>query len=236
MRKTSLLSMSMMLCLVVGSVACKKDDPPKTEDKKASAESKKTEDKKPDEPAKKGDDDDKGGKKEPKGKKKTVGDKLPADQTVQATPKEWMRFFDDVRLFEFYAPANSTMKDDSSDGVGAWTITPPQPSAFDIYLFAWKDPDVSQDDLIAKASEFQKRGGATEVKVDHIEKVNDYSQIADYTVTEKDGTKRQGDILVFTDVTDNYMLFIEADNDKYQANKDTMDAVWQSFGLYGRDN
>ena len=241
MRKKSLLSATVMFCLAFGavtSIGCKKDDPPKTEDKKASAESKdKTQDKKADDKKaddkddKKADDD----KAKPKGKKKGV-DKLPADQKTVAMPTDWTRLYDSVRLYEFYAPDGSQLKTENSDGVDFVHVVPPAPAAFEVFVFAWKDPNVSQEDLIAKAQEFQKNGGATDVKVSNVEKVNDYSQIADYETTEKDGTHHKGDVLVFTDVSDNYMLFVESAADKYEANKDVMDAVWQSFGIYGRDD
>ena len=39
-------------------------------------------------------------------------------------------------------------------------------------------------------------------------------------------------ILVGTDVTDNYIILVGTDSDKFGANEKTIDEIWGSFGMY----
>src|SRR5690606_4788986 len=45
-------------------------------------------------------------------------------------------------------------------------------------------------------------------------------------------TKMRFRILVGTDITDNYLLFVGAADEKFDANVDTIDAVWASFEIF----
>ena len=47
-----------------------------------------------------------------------------------------------------------------------------------------------------------------------------------------DYRKRPGTGVVATDVTDNYMLFVGGDADKFASNEKTIDEIWGSFGMY----
>jgi hypothetical protein len=42
----------------------------------------------------------------------------------------------------------------------------------------------------------------------------------------------KGKILVGTDVTDNYLVLVGGDADKFTANEKTIDEIWGSFGMY----
>ena len=48
----------------------------------------------------------------------------------------------------------------------------------------------------------------------------------------RDGKAGKGKILVATDVTDNYIVFVGGDADKFASNEKTIDEIWGSFGMY----
>ena len=60
---------------------------------------------------------------------------------------------------------------------------------------------------------------------------DDYS-LATFTSTGKDGKPGKGKILVGTDVTDNYIMLVGGDADKFGTNEKTIDEIWGSFGMY----
>ena len=146
-------------------------------------------------------------------------------------------------MFAFQVPDDSEIKQDetdcdvSTDGKCEFIeVFPPDPNDFEIDFLSFKDASLSQEDLVGAAQSWMEADDkATDVKLDAPVQINNRSKLVHYTFTDGDGTKQKGDLLVFTDVTDNYFLFVESDASKYDANSDTMDAVWQSFTLYGRD-
>lgn len=58
----------------------------------------------------------------------------------------------------------------------------------------------------------------------------DYSMATAETV--KDGVKGKAGILVGLNVTDNYILIIGGDEDKFNANEKMVDEVWGSFEMW----
>jgi hypothetical protein len=59
----------------------------------------------------------------------------------------------------------------------------------------------------------------------------DYS-LANITSVDEKGKVTKGKVLVGTDVTDNYIVMIGTDADKFTANEKTIDEIWGSFGMY----
>jgi hypothetical protein len=53
-----------------------------------------------------------------------------------------------------------------------------------------------------------------------------------FTSTGDDGKPGKGKILVATDVTDNYLMFVGGDASKFESNEKTIDEIWGSFGMY----
>ncbi len=218
--------------------ADKKDDKKKDDKKKPTVAAKKKE--KKDE--KKLDDADQG-KKPPADKPPAaISDKLPETVKKNPAPKDWDVFYDDVRQYAFAAPKGSMYTTDelestiSSDGkLSYWDIVPPSPYEFTIDFVSFKDATLTQDDLIDDAQAWLVDDDkATDVKFDEPIQINGRSKLVHYDETLEGGKHQKGMVLVFTDVTDNYMLFVDIDADKYDANDEIMDGVWQSFTIYGR--
>lgn len=221
----------------------KKTDPPadKKDDKKDDKK-KPTVAAKKDKEKKKLEDADKG-KKPPADKPPAaLADKLPEAVKKNPAPKDWDVFYDDVRMYAFAEPQGSEYTQDeldcsfSTDGkLSYWDITPPKPYEFHTSFISFKDASLSQDDLVDDAQAWLSGDdGATAVKFDEPIQINNRSKLVHYDATVADGKHQKGMVLVFTDVSDNYMLFVDIDGDKYDANDEIMDGVWQSFTIYGR--
>ncbi|GAC1537041.1 MAG: hypothetical protein NVS3B10_01280 [Polyangiales bacterium] len=241
--------------------AAKKSDNPKkkTEDKadddddkgkkaddgkKKKKIAKKTNDEEKGDSKKKVDADDKEAKTPPKDKKQNhLSDALPSSVEKHPVPKHWGTIYDDVRLFAFQVPDDSEIKSDettcdmSSDGKCEYIEAyPPKPNDFEVDFFSFKDASLTQEDLVNAANAwFDADDKATDVHLDDPVRINKRSQLVHYTFTNAKGVKEKGSLLVFTDVSDNYFLFVETEVDAFEENKNTMDAVWQSFTIYGRD-
>ena len=65
-----------------------------------------------------------------------------------------------------------------------------------------------------------------------VKELNDDYSLVTFTSTGKDGKPGKGKILVATDVTDNYIMLVGGDADKFGANEKTIDEIWGSFGMY----
>jgi hypothetical protein len=154
--------------------------------------------------------------------KKTV----PGALTV---PADWDYYADEQTGYEFKMPKNATFKDASEAGFDVYDFT-----SGDILseIIVFNNKTLTKDDLFKMANDFSKEAGEKDFVVTNKRELNaDYST-ADYTVTDKNGKKRQGKMLVATDITDNFVFFVETDADKFAANSKTIDEILGSFSMY----
>jgi hypothetical protein len=156
---------------------------------------------------------------------------IPASAKVEV-PKEWETYYDEVKGYEFKLPKDSKAEDNSVEGVDAYYYRPPAPSDINVYLAVYKDKTLSKDDLFKDAADFSQASGDKDYTTTNRKDLNDDYSIADYTLTEKDGKKRKGKVLVGIDKTDNYIMFVDADANKYEADAKTVDEIWSSFSMY----
>ncbi|MFS8085976.1 MAG: hypothetical protein ACMG6H_10130, partial [Acidobacteriota bacterium] len=97
---------------------------------------------------------------------------------------------------------------------------------------SFKDKTLTKDDLIKRAENILKSMDEKDIKIDAPKEISaDYS-LATFTSTGKDGKPGKGKILVGTDVTDNYIMLVGGEADKFAANEKTIDEIWGSFGMY----
>ncbi len=147
-------------------------------------------------------------------------------------PSDWIRMHDDVKGYEFMVPQGTKDAQDTKDGVNVYMANVPAPYEIGVMVVAFKDKTLSKEDLIKKAEDILKAFEEKDIKMEPAKELSDDYSLVTFTSTGKDGKPGKGKILVATDVTDNYIMFVGGDADKFAANEKTIDEIWGSFGMY----
>jgi len=155
--------------------------------------------------------------------------KAPATNPV---PGDWIRMFDDVKGYEFMVPKGTEHTSQNADGVDVYMASVPAPYDIGVMVVAFKDKSLSKEDLLQRAENILKAFEEKDIKIEPAKELNDDYSIATFTSTGKDGKPGKGKILVATDVTDNYIMLVGGDADKFGSNEKTIDEIWGSFGMY----
>lgn len=155
-------------------------------------------------------------------KKKDVPNAVPV-------PADWEYYADTDKGYEFKMPKDAKFTDASEGNYDVWDYTSGDVLA---EIIAFKNKTLTKDDLFKNSADFSKEAGEKDFTVTNKKELNaDYST-ADYTVTDKNGKKRQGKMLVATDVSDNFIFFVETEVDKFAANSKIVDEILGSFAMY----
>jgi len=155
--------------------------------------------------------------------------KAPSTNPV---PADWIRMHDDVKGYEFMVPQGTKDLQDTKDGVDVYGANVPAPYEIGVMVVAFKDKTLSKEDLLQRAQNVLKAFGEKEIKFEPAKELSDDYSLVTYTSTMDDDKAGKGKILVATDVTDNYIMFVGGDASKFDANEKTIDEIWGSFGMY----
>lgn len=158
--------------------------------------------------------------------------KLPTEKAAPV-PADWITLVNEAKGFEFKVPAGTEGKQEKTpDGVEVYMANVPAPYELGIMVFAFNDKTKTKDDLMAGAKAALESMGEKDVKFEALAEITaDYS-IAKFTSVGADGKKGAGNILVATDVSDNYIMIVGGAEEKFTANEKTIDAIWGSFAMY----
>jgi hypothetical protein len=156
--------------------------------------------------------------------------KPPASKTLPV-PANWITMSDTSKGYEFMVPEGTQHKTDTVNGVDVYFATVPAPNDVAILVFAFKDKNASKDDLLKSAEKALQGMGEKDIKIGTpTELSTDYS-VATISSTDEKGKVTKGKVLVATDVTDNYVMLLGTDSDKFDANEKTIDEIWGSFSM-----
>jgi PBP1b-binding outer membrane lipoprotein LpoB len=157
--------------------------------------------------------------------------KLPENK-VNPVPADWITMSDEVRGYEFKVPQGTQHKTDTVNGVDVYIATVPPPYDVAVMVFAFKDKTLTKADLMKRVEAVLASMGEKDIKVTDVKELSDDYDVATFTSVDKDGKPSKGKALVGTDVTDNYIVIVGTDADKFPANEKTIDEIWGSFGMY----
>lgn len=183
----------------------------------------------------------KSGAKPPEPKTELKNEKKPEGQQSKAVPSDkktpvpsnWIYYADEVKGYGFWLPEGS--KGDSGkmdDGSDIFIADTPAPNDINVIVMAWKDRTLTKEDLLKIALDSMRDDFGETVSPGKLTGESDDYALADATSTDKDGKKWKMRILVGTDVTDNYVMIVSSPEDKFDANKQTIDAIWGNFEMY----
>lgn len=159
--------------------------------------------------------------------------KVPAAKIVPV-PTDWITMYNEARGYEFKVPQNYKQTDQSDNDVDLFIAIPPDGDSSKpmVLVVAFKNKSLSKDDLLKFAEKVLEGAGEKNITVSNSEDMgNDYS-LATFTSVDKDNKKSKGKVLVATDVTDNYVMFIRTDEAGFSPNEKTIDEIWGSFEMY----
>jgi hypothetical protein len=139
---------------------------------------------------------------------------------------------DDAKGYEFKVPQGTKDAQETKDGVDVYMANVPAPYEIGVMVVAFKDAKASKEDLLKRAENVLKAFGEKDIKMDAPKELSDDYSIVTFTSTGDDGKPGKGKILVATDVTDNYLMFVGGDASKFDSNEKTIDEIWGSFGMY----
>lgn len=145
-------------------------------------------------------------------------------------PSDWIYVYDEAKGYGFSVPAGTTGEQGTSEGVDTFLASTPAPSELGIVVISFKNKEMTKENLLDVAVKFLEGMGET-VQVGKLTDQSDDYAVAEAT-TMADGKKGKAKILVGTDVTDNYVLIVGGDEDKYAANTKTIDEIWGSFEMW----
>lgn len=172
-------------------------------------------------------------KTEIKSEKKPEGQQskaIPTDKKVPV-PANWVYYSDEVKGYGFWLPDGSVGDSASVNGTDVFVAKVPSPSDVRVEVYAWKDKTLTKEDLLNMTIADMKEQGET-VTAGTLQGESDDYALAEASSVDVDGKKYKMKILVGTDVTDNYVMVVYTDEDKYEANKQIVDAIWGSFEMY----
>jgi hypothetical protein len=157
--------------------------------------------------------------------------KLP-ESKVNPVPADWITMSDEARGYEFKVPQGTQHKTDTVNGVDVYAANVPAPYDINVLIFAFKDKTLTKDDLMKKVEAALQSMGEKDIKVTDVKELSDDYSLASISSVDEKGKTTKGKVLVGTDVTDNYIVMIGTEADKFSANEKTIDEIWGSFGMY----
>ena len=142
---------------------------------------------------------------------------------------DWLYIYNSRKGYGFYVPPGST---------GDWgrvqkidTFAGATPNEVGIYVFAWKDRNATKETLLSDAGKILSGMGENVTTAEFVGAGGDYA-VAEAASVDANGVKSRMKVLVGTDITDNYVMIVGCDENKYNAKKETIDAIWGSFEMW----
>ncbi len=146
-----------------------------------------------------------------------------------SVPAEWVYYADEARGYGFSLPAGSSGESSVEGGVDTFVAV--TPDDLTVIVYAFKDSTLTKEDLLDRAEKALEAMGEKVTTGELTGESDDYA-VADASSVSADGTKSKLKVLVATDVSDNYVMFVRSDEASYNAKKATMDMIWGSFEMY----
>ena len=175
-------------------------------------------------------------KKDDKPKAKLADEKKPTDSKAKTAkdnpvPDSWIYVYDETKGYGFSVPEGTTGGSETIEGIDVFRATTPAPNDIAIFVLAYKDKTLTKEDLLDHAVKFLE-GLGVKVTPGKLKGESDDYAVADAETVDKDGNKEKQRILVGTDVSDNYVMILNAPEAKFAADEKTIDEIWGSFEIW----
>lgn len=155
---------------------------------------------------------------------------LPAAKTVPV-PANWITMSDEGKGYSFQVPEGTEHSVEHEKGMDIYIASTPAPTSIGVLVIAFKDPSLTKADLIKSAVGALEGLKAKNVKIGDLTELSPDYSLATYTALNGEGKPVRGKVLVGTDVTDNYVMLVGAEESEYKANEKVIDEIWGSFTI-----
>ena len=156
---------------------------------------------------------------------------VPASKVVPV-PANWITMADDQKGYSFEVPEGTAHSTEKSNGIDVFIAASPEPSTIGVMVMAFKEPSLTKTDLVKVATGGLEGLGAKDIKIGDLTELSPDYSLATYSALNGEGKPVRGKVLVATDVTDNYVMVVGAEESDYKANEKIIDAIWGSFSMH----
>jgi hypothetical protein len=175
-------------------------------------------------------------KKDDKPQTKLADEKKPTDGKAKTAknnpvPDNWIYIYDEAKGYGFSVPEGTTGGSETTEGIDVFTATTPAPNEISIFVLAYKDKTLTKEDLLDHAVKFLE-GLGVKVTPGKLKGESEDYAVADAETVDANGNKEKQRILVGTDVSDNYVMILNAPEAKFAADEKTIDEIWGSFEIW----
>lgn len=168
-------------------------------------------------------------KPELKDEKKPEGS--PKTAKKNPVPDSWIYYYDENKGYGFSLPEGSKGESETIDGIDVMAATTPSPSDVDVFVLAYKNKELTKEDLLDDAVNFLE-GLGQKVTPGKLRSEGDDYAVADAASVHPTRGKGKLRILVGTDITDNYVMIIGTEEARFAANESIIDSIWGSFEMW----
>lgn len=155
---------------------------------------------------------------------------LPAEKKLPV-PADWETMADEVKGYQFQVPQGTQGESQTVNGIDIYIAKVPEPAKIGVIVLAFKDKTTSKEDLLEGSKAFLEGIGEKDIKIGKITEISGDYSLAEVTSTDEKGAKTKGKVLVATDVTDNYVMFVLSPEADFGTNEKIIDEIWGSFGM-----
>lgn len=155
---------------------------------------------------------------------------IPASKVVPV-PANWITMADDLKGYSFEVPEGTERSTQKSNGMDIFLASTPEPTAVGIMVMAFKDPKLTKDDLVKVATGGLEGLGAKNIKIGSLTELSPDYSVGTYSAINEEGKPVKGKVLVATDISDNYVMVLGAEEPEYKANEKIIDEIWGSFAM-----
>jgi hypothetical protein len=171
----------------------------------------------------------------PKATKEAPKQLPAAKKPATPVPSDWAPLTNDAKGYSFVVPAGTEqVLNSSQSGIDLFAAKLPEPYKVEVLTVAFKDRSLSKDELLAAyAPTIVSMMGAADLALDaaSVTEIDADYYVGEFTMSDE-GAKKKGKVLVGTDVTDNYIMFVVSPEADYEGQKDTIDVIWSSFSMW----
>ncbi len=146
-------------------------------------------------------------------------------------PDSWIYYYDETKGYGFSLPSGSEGENETIDGIDVMAATTPAPSEVDVFVLAYKNKELTKEDLLDDAVNFLE-GLGQKVTPGKLRSEGDDYAVADAASVHPTRGKGKLRILVGTDITDNYVMIIGTEEARFAANESIIDSIWGSFEMW----
>jgi hypothetical protein len=147
-------------------------------------------------------------------------------------PDNWETYYDSQKGYQFEVPLGTQTDQQTVNGVDVFMATLPDPSKVAVMVVAFKNKNLSKDDLLETAKKVLESLGEKNIKAASPTELSDDYDLVELSSVDEKGVTTRAKLLIATDVTDNYLVFVGSPDSDYKANEKVIDEVWGSFSMY----